>query len=208
MCSGHCLKNSTCHVIDGTCISGCQDGFKGNLCNDSCREGYYGRNCSRSCPSNCKACKATDGTCSCDAGWMGPNCSIGCVWTYGEDCRFPCGKHCVNQICDRFNGSCLSGCDSGFHGEKCDQKYASTTSVLSAVSSGILGASVSACVFFTAGIVIPFIWRKRFCFSGKPSNSNKESHYAEIENQLSGVSTYQELTVSKTNKEYENLELQ
>lgn len=107
-CSGHCLNNSSCHPIDGTCVSGCQDGFTGNLCNAcksvylchcvhcqhcpmliecivqkltisvvACRKGYYGRNCSRTCPSNCKACKATDGTCSCDAGWMGPNCSIG-----------------------------------------------------------------------------------------------------------------------------------
>ena len=53
-----------------------------------------------------------------------------------------------------------------------------------------------------------FFRRKRFCFSVRPSNSNKDSPYAEIENQQGGASTYQDLTVSETNKEYENLELQ
>ena len=43
------------------------------------------------------------------------------MWSYGEDCRYPCNKHCVNQTCDRFNGSCLSGCDRGYYGPKCDQ---------------------------------------------------------------------------------------
>lgn len=43
------------------------------------------------------------------------------MWSYGEDCQYPCSKHCVDQTCDRFNGSCLSGCDSGYHGPKCDQ---------------------------------------------------------------------------------------
>ena len=46
---------------------------------------------------------------------------LGCVWLYGEDCQFPCSKHCVDQTCDRFNGSCLSWCDSGYYGPKCDQ---------------------------------------------------------------------------------------
>ena len=39
--------------------------------------GYFGQNCSSVCSPNCKTCKPTDGTCSCNAGWMGPNCSIG-----------------------------------------------------------------------------------------------------------------------------------
>lgn len=32
-----------------------------------------------------------------------------CVWSYGEDCQYPCHRHCLNQTCDRFNGSCLYG---------------------------------------------------------------------------------------------------
>lgn len=32
-----------------------------------------------------------------------------CVWSFGEDCQYPCHRHCLNQTCDRFNGSCLYG---------------------------------------------------------------------------------------------------
>ena len=45
----------------------------------------------------------------------------GCVDSYGKDCRYPCGKHCVNGACDRFNGSCVDGCVDGFIGEKCNK---------------------------------------------------------------------------------------
>lgn len=45
---------------------------------------------------------------------------VGCVDSYGEDCRNPCSKHCINGACDRFNGSCVSGCVNGFIGDKCN----------------------------------------------------------------------------------------
>ena len=53
-----------------------------------------------------------------------------------------------------------------------------------------------------------FYRRRKFCFSGKPGISSKESPYAEIENQQGGDSTYQELTVPENNKDYQNLALQ
>ena len=53
-----------------------------------------------------------------------------------------------------------------------------------------------------------FYRRNKHCFSSKPSNSNKESPYAEMGNQEGGASTYQELTVPETNKDYQNLALQ
>lgn len=34
ICEGHCLNNAACNRIDGTCIDGCQDGFKGTFCNE------------------------------------------------------------------------------------------------------------------------------------------------------------------------------
>lgn len=37
----------------------------------------------------------------------------GCNLTYGENCQYPCNRHCVNQTCDRINGSCLYGCKYG-----------------------------------------------------------------------------------------------
>lgn len=32
-----------------------------------------------------------------------------CVWSFGENCQYPCGGYCIDQKCDRFNGSCLYG---------------------------------------------------------------------------------------------------
>ena len=46
---------------------------------------------------------------------------LGCVDSYGEDCRYPCSEQCINGDCDRFNGSCVSGCEDGFIGDKCNQ---------------------------------------------------------------------------------------
>ena len=53
-----------------------------------------------------------------------------------------------------------------------------------------------------------FYRRKKICFSGKPSIGNKESPYAEIDNQKGGASTYRELTVSVKNINYQNIALQ
>lgn len=41
-----------------------------------------------------------------------------CMSTYGENCRHPCNKICINQTCDRENGTCLYGCK---YGKKCDE---------------------------------------------------------------------------------------
>jgi hypothetical protein len=40
--------------------------------------------------------------------------------TYGYLCDTSCG-HCKSRdLCDRVNGSCLSGCENGWEGDKCD----------------------------------------------------------------------------------------
>lgn len=39
-----------------------------------------------------------------------------CVLSYGENCQHPCNELCINQTCDKINGSCLYGCKKG---EKC-----------------------------------------------------------------------------------------
>lgn len=46
---------------------------------------------------------------------------VGCVGSYGENCSHPCSVHCINGACDRFNGSCVSGCVDGFIGDKCKE---------------------------------------------------------------------------------------
>lgn len=49
---------------------------------------------------------------------------IECFQSYGENCHYPCSQHCYNRNCDRYNGSCLTGCTGGFYGEQCEQgKY-------------------------------------------------------------------------------------
>lgn len=37
-----------------------------------------------------------------------------CVWSYGGQCQYPYSRHCINQTCDRFNGSCLLGFSDEF----------------------------------------------------------------------------------------------
>lgn len=40
--------------------------------------------------------------------------------TYGPDCSVLCG-HCLNQNdCHYVNGSCLTGCNTGFQGKFCN----------------------------------------------------------------------------------------
>nr|XP_022311643.1 multiple epidermal growth factor-like domains protein 10 [Crassostrea virginica] len=216
-CSGHCLNNTVCDHITGTCTNGCQAGYVGKLCNDACKEGYYGLNCLYACSSNCKTCKYTDGTCSCQAGWKGSNCSTVCIKSFGENCLYPCSKYCVNQTCNRFHGICQFGCESGYHGQKCDKEFLSTSS-LSAVSSGFIGATVSACVVIAMVVVIHVsMIRRKGLFISKPNSSNpKDAPYGEIENQRNGDSTYQELSMtsgqeltrSEPDKAYQNLALQ
>lgn len=46
---------------------------------------------------------------------------IACVQSYGENCQHPCSQHCYNKECDRFNGTCLTGCTHEFHEQKCNK---------------------------------------------------------------------------------------
>lgn len=46
---------------------------------------------------------------------------IGCVQSYGKNCRNACSMHCVNETCNIFNGSCVYGCEEGFSGDRCDK---------------------------------------------------------------------------------------
>lgn len=39
-----------------------------------------------------------------------------CMLSYGENCQHHCNIHCINQTCDRVNGSCLFGC---IYGKQC-----------------------------------------------------------------------------------------
>lgn len=84
------------------------------------------------CHPNCTTCRNTDGFCTCGAGWIGPNCSLECVWSYGGHCQYPCSRHCINQTCDRFNGSCLFGySDEYMYCESADSEQSPPTLTIS-----------------------------------------------------------------------------
>ncbi|XP_078327612.1 uncharacterized protein LOC111113457 [Crassostrea virginica] len=34
---------------------------------------------------------------------------------------YQCSPYCFDRNCDRFNGTCLTGCTDNFYGEKCDK---------------------------------------------------------------------------------------
>ena len=41
--------------------------------------------------------------------------------TYGENCSQSCSPHCgQDKACNNIDGSCISGCDVGYQGKKCD----------------------------------------------------------------------------------------
>ncbi|XP_048256481.1 uncharacterized protein LOC124133220 isoform X2 [Haliotis rufescens] len=70
-------RAEVCNKVDGSCLSGCADGFTGVDCKQECPVGSYGMNCSNSCSSNCVngRCFHVDGTCTCLPGWMGDKCT-------------------------------------------------------------------------------------------------------------------------------------
>ncbi|XP_078329798.1 uncharacterized protein LOC144624229 isoform X3 [Crassostrea virginica] len=88
-----------------------------------CRtSGYYGKNCSIPCPDpHCRYCNLETGTCQeCKPGYRGHHCELECQdGKYGDGCQMDCGR-CRNlKQCHHVNGTCLSGCEQGYIGEKC-----------------------------------------------------------------------------------------
>lgn len=57
---------------------------------------------------------------------------------YGVNCSTPCG-HCLDSDqCHHINGTCISGCDSGYQGIKClkgDHLYTSICGNLATIST-------------------------------------------------------------------------
>lgn len=82
---GHCLHKKQCHHIEGTCSSGCDDGYRGIQCKRICNNNTYGSNCSLRCGH--------------------------CLYVYGEQCHHvtgQCPRGCVKgfqgDLCDDENG--------------------------------------------------------------------------------------------------------
>ncbi|XP_071117216.1 receptor-type tyrosine-protein phosphatase mu-like isoform X1 [Haliotis cracherodii] len=117
-------RAEVCNKVDGSCLSGCVDGFTGVDCKQECPVGRYGRYCSNNCSSNCVDgdCLHVDGTCKCVPGWMGDRCTIGCeLGTYGHECSNRCST-CRDIMCHPGNGTCIMGCQRGRTGTQCTKE--------------------------------------------------------------------------------------
>nr|XP_034321631.1 receptor-type tyrosine-protein phosphatase epsilon-like isoform X2 [Crassostrea gigas] len=123
-CSQFCIDDD-CQKIEGTCIKGCERGYRGNLCNETCQKGSYGLNCSETCGNclNAKRCHHVTGNCleGCAAGYKTQTCKTPCNdGKYGMNCRFNCSRHCLNdKVCNKIDGSCQY-CADGYKGIKCN----------------------------------------------------------------------------------------
>ncbi|XP_065924897.1 receptor-type tyrosine-protein phosphatase alpha isoform X4 [Magallana gigas] len=123
---GTCLRSKQCDHINGTCINGCDRGFHGSECIEECPNGSYGYNCKHNCSSHCQEsgiCDRITGHCLCQVGWKTDTCDSQCDGhKFGQNCSKECG-HCLEkEACHHVNGSCLNGCDLGYHGANCTQE--------------------------------------------------------------------------------------
>ncbi|BFZ21550.1 hypothetical protein BsWGS_24590 [Bradybaena similaris] len=100
----------------------------------ACQAGQYGRECEHTC--NCAgggACLVSTGGCpdGCAAGFRGEDCWTPChSGSYGAGCQSSCSQFCVtdngtsSRVCSATNGTCLSGCRSGYRGLTCTERCA------------------------------------------------------------------------------------
>ncbi|CAG5127777.1 unnamed protein product, partial [Candidula unifasciata] len=129
---------NVCHHVNGTCLLGCQIGFKGPWCNMTCTPGTYGHGCNYMCSQLCApdvsnssspACHHLHGVClnGCQAGYKGQMCNQICPpGQFGQDCSLTCAQSCLPDnrkihICHLVTGRCLLGCLPGYEGARCNQ---------------------------------------------------------------------------------------
>eukprot|EP00105_Crassostrea_gigas_P015663 XP_011432728.1 PREDICTED: multiple epidermal growth factor-like domains protein 10 isoform X1 [Crassostrea gigas] len=124
----HCMNNETCDIDTGECdYNGCAlPGFESPLCS-ACRPGIYGRSCQLRCSNHCynnEVCDPFFGNCSkCADGFQNAKCDEQCDGGYyGKRCMFQCGDCLDDKACNNINGTCPSGCMSGWQNtEKCEK---------------------------------------------------------------------------------------
>lgn len=143
----------------------------------------------------------------CDAGWTGSFCEKVCVQSYGENCQHPCSQHCYNKECDRFNGTCLTGCTHGFHGQKCNKDIQMIKQECS-YSGWIAGFSISLAfnIVLLTGICVMCrkTCTKSDLHSGKSLSCcrvQKDENYVDTNIEAEAAQNYQELNVNTSNSE-------
>nr|XP_022311206.1 uncharacterized protein LOC111116503 [Crassostrea virginica] len=83
---------------------------------NECSDGAYGYGCVNNCSGHCvnsSSCNKETGHCDrgCKPGYTNASCGKACNNSYGENCQYLCDPICVNQTCDRFDGTCQRACN-------------------------------------------------------------------------------------------------
>ena len=104
---------------DGSCRSGCVQGFFGLYCNSTCSD-------------NCNICHPITGKCLDKLNIC--NKLTQCNFTtntcfqgkYGFNCEYNCSSGCKNDssigyLCEKFTGACINNCNYGHFGDRCEQ---------------------------------------------------------------------------------------
>uniref|UniRef100_A0A8W8NS81 EGF-like domain-containing protein n=1 Tax=Magallana gigas TaxID=29159 RepID=A0A8W8NS81_MAGGI len=213
-CPGHCRDNVTCNHVTGHCDGGCDKGWTGALCDKECDDGTYGYDCLHNCSGHClndSPCIKQTGHCDmgCKPGYTNTDCSKECMLSYGDNCQYICDVHCINQTCDRINGSCLYGCKEGTQCGTDNVKHISSASSSNNLSVTV-GILMSACILIIIGVVITIlVLRQRS--SRTMSNTRvhrvrfKSAPAAEESVNGENLSNYQELNFALQENPYQSM---
>ncbi|XP_078327570.1 uncharacterized protein LOC144623176 isoform X2 [Crassostrea virginica] len=217
-CFGHCRNNTFCNHVTGQCDEGCEAGWTGTFCDKACYDGAHGYDCINNCSGNClddSPCNKRTGRCKegCKPGYTNALCNERCLQSFGEECRYPCSKHCLNITCNEVTGNCVYGCEMGFYGDKCEQDICSHLKSEQTFSSSLwvyIGpVALAINSVFIIGLILCLwgIYTKRLIVSIKMQPFVKSELYAEAVATPEDNTLYQELSVNGGGNPYLNTTL-
>ncbi|KAL3835863.1 hypothetical protein ACJMK2_021324 [Sinanodonta woodiana] len=82
---------------------------------------------------------------------------------FSEFCNMTCGNCDEARPCDKDSGDCLSGCDRGWKGARCDMRIQDTasTGINGAAIGGIAGTVIVVAVMTVAVVIAVVKWKRR-----------------------------------------------